>query len=322
MLFKTHKTAIFPFYHSISESNTLTNSLYENPSLTKFKIDMRFYLKYYNSFPLSKIINYNKENKNLPNDIFHLSFDDGFSDNYEIALGFLKKEKIDATFFIVKDFLDNNDMFFRNKASLLINHIHMIDKRNINKIVIDFLESKNLFYESISNSLLKIKYQDKLILDEIGKFYDFSFSEYLETKKPYMTSSQIQELLGAGFSIGAHSIDHPKLQELDFKDQINQAKESTNFICKKFNLGYKAFAAPFNDIGLKKSYIQKLFSEKHIDIFFGTQGLRDDEMSNCFQRLSMDGGDSFLNPKNICKKSLSSALISRFLNKNKVIRTT
>ena len=166
-------------------------------------------------------------------DIFHLSFDDGFSDNYEIALGFLKKEKIDATFFIVKDFLDNNDMFFRNKASLLINHIRMIDKNNVSNIVTDFLKSKNLFYESISNSLLKIKYKDKLILDEIGKLCSFSFAEYLEIKKPYMSSNQIQELIGAGFSIGAHSIDHPKLQELDIEDQINQAKESINFICKR-----------------------------------------------------------------------------------------
>ena len=77
-----------------------------------------------------------------------------------------------------------------------------------------------------------------------------------------------------------------------------------------------------NDIGLKKAYIQKLFSEKYIDIFFGTQGLRDDKMSNCFQRLSMDGEGSFLNTKKICKNSLSVALTYRLFNKNRVIRTT
>ena len=55
-----------------------------------------------------------------------------------------------------------------------------------------------------------------------------------------MTTEQINILIENGFSIGGHSIGHPKLQELSHNNQIKQIEESIKFINSKFNTGIRS----------------------------------------------------------------------------------
>ena len=103
--------------------------------------------------------------------------------------------------FYSKRFLDNKNMFYRNKASLIIEKLSVGKSMKFRNEVKDYLISKN-YYDSMKESLLKIKYADKNHLDEIAKLCFLDFDEYLAIKKPYMTSDQINELIDHGFSIG------------------------------------------------------------------------------------------------------------------------
>jgi peptidoglycan/xylan/chitin deacetylase (PgdA/CDA1 family) len=320
ILKKSHNESVLLFYHTVTENHIPTKYLFDNPDKKKFKNDMYFMLKEYKSVSLKNIIDSDNVDSSILRDSFHLTFDDGFADNYEIAMNFLRKNKIEATFFIVKDFLDNKNLFYRNKASLIINKLNIAKNMKFHSIVKDYLISNNLYIKSSVQSLLKIKYKNKIHLDEIAKLCLINFDEYLHTKKPYMSTNQINDLISCGFSIGAHSIDHRLLQELDEKDQIYQVSNSMKFIQNKFGLDYKAFAAPFNDRNLKKSLIEYLLKENIIDVFFGTQGFRKDTTSKSYPRLSMDSINANIDIKKVLKNSLSVASILKPMNDFNVLR--
>ncbi len=320
LLNKSHNKIFLPFYHTVKTEHKLTKHLFNNPTENKFKNDMYFMLNNYKSISLKKILDSPDVHPSKFKNRFHLTFDDGFTDNYYIAMNFLKQNEIDATFFIVKDFLDNKNMFYRNKASLIIDKLSVNKSMKFYDEVKDYMISENLYFSSMKESLLKIKYIDKKHLDEIAKVCLIDFDEYLAIKKPYMTSEQINKLIDHGFSIGAHSVDHRLLQELSEKDQKYQVSNSIKFIQNRFGINYKAFAAPFNDRNLKKSFIENLLSENIIDVFFGTQGLRRDTISRSYPRLSMAGGNAKINIKKVLKKHLSVASILKPMNDFNVLR--
>ena len=64
-----------------------------------------------------------------------LTFDDGHLEMFEVVAPILSKRGISATFFLNTGFLDNKDMFFRHKASLLIGHLKSLQNGKYLKLV-------------------------------------------------------------------------------------------------------------------------------------------------------------------------------------------
>ena len=92
------------------------------------------------------------------------------------------------------------------------------------------------------------------------------------------------------------------------------------FIQNKFGLDYKAFAAPFNDRNLNQSLIEYLLSEDIIDVFFGTQGFRKDQILRSYPRYSMDGKNANIDMEKVLTNFLSVASILKPMNDFNVLR--
>ena len=114
---------VFPIYHMISDEDvSYVKHLYSYKNVKSFTADLDFFLKYYKPIDLTTLLISVKEKTELPKHSFLISFDDGFKELYDIVVPILKQKGIPATFFINKCFIDNKEMFYRNKASLLIEH--------------------------------------------------------------------------------------------------------------------------------------------------------------------------------------------------------
>ena len=59
----------------------------------------------------------------LPPNSFLLTFDDGFREIYDIIAPILLDKGIPATFFISSGFLDNRELCYQHKASLLVEKV-------------------------------------------------------------------------------------------------------------------------------------------------------------------------------------------------------
>jgi len=314
----TNRKLIFPFYHSVSDIPQLhISSLYTTRSVIEFKKDLEFLLKHYEIIEPDKafILITKKQQPIKPS--FLLSFDDGLSEFYEIIAPILIQKGIPAINFINTAFVDNKDLFYRSKASLLINHIK--ENPQLNKLLSVFLADNGFTNNNLYNIILSINFNNRELFDKAAKICNYSFEDFLQVKKPYLTSVQINELSKQGFLFGAHSINHPKYSELNLQEQIRQTQESVEFVKNKFEQPYKLFAFPFTDFGVSPELFNKFFNhENHIlDFSFATAGLKNDEFCRNIQRIPMEGTSA--NGKKIIKTEYLYYLLKVALSKNCVI---
>lgn len=91
-----------------------------------------------------------------------------------------------------------------------------------------------------------------------------------------------------GFSIGAHSIDHPEFRFLEMDERIRQLQLSMQFICEKFDSPVKAFSFPFTDHKINQDFFREIKKRELSDISFGTAGIKEDYAKMNYQRIPME----------------------------------
>jgi hypothetical protein len=101
---------------------------------------------------------------------------------------------------------------------------------------------------------------------------------YLQQVRPYLTTEQIRELHADGFTIGAHSRSHRRLQDLSRADAEHEIVESCRIVREITAQASVPFAFPYFGGGLDRAWLAGL-REQHdsIGLFFDTNGVCADE---------------------------------------------
>jgi peptidoglycan/xylan/chitin deacetylase (PgdA/CDA1 family) len=279
-----------PFYHLVSDEEVPhVKHLFGYRTIDRFKKDMEFFLRYYHPITLNDVIVYARTGNRLPEKSFFLSFDDGLRENYDIVAPILKEMGIPASFFVTTAALDNEDMIYRHKASLLVDHLATLQPKNIAGAK-SVLAKHGIQNNDSAAGVLSVKYKGRDVLDQIARSFDLDFKEYLAQKRPYLSTSEIKRLISEGFTVGAHSIDHPFYAELSIEEQLCQTKESVNAVTQVFELNYRTFAFPFGDKGVSKRFFSRVLTENIVDVVFGSNGAfcNDEYFPFSIQRLGME----------------------------------
>ena len=115
------------------------------------------------------------------------------------------------------------------------------------------------------------------MLDRLCQRLDVDVAGYVDKVKPYLSTEQILQLRSDGFTIGAHSCSHRRLQDLPLAEAEREIVESCRVIHDLTGQSSVPFAFPYFGGGLDRRWLAKL-REQHpfIGLFFDTQGLRRD----------------------------------------------
>src|SRR5690606_38357266 len=89
-----------------------------------------------------------------------------------------------------------------------------------------------------------------------------------------------------GFTIGAHSWDHPYYQQLKLADQITQTLDSCNFVQNKNFSDKRYFSFPHYDKGLSQQLMDLL--KKDTTAMFGTQNQKKELYNNMYHRFNAE----------------------------------
>jgi len=306
----TGQKVIFPFYHVVSNAYlSHIHHLYRPKTTFQFIKDLDFILKNYNPMDIKDVILYRDAGHKSSKPSFFLSFDDGLKEFYEIIAPILLKKGIPAACFLNAAFIDNKDLFYRYKASLLCENFLKQNKDYDNPKVKEWV--KNHKYKSPEKILLSLPYQKKEDIDALALLVGFDFKSYLAVEKPYMTSEQISKLSSQGFSFGGHSIDHPMYGSISLSEQIRQTALSLDWLKDNIDQKYRMFAFPFTDFGVKSSFY-KHFEE--VDLIFGTAGLKQTAVKNHLQRIAMESAD--FSGENIIKAEYLHYVLKSMVGKN------
>lgn len=249
-----HYPPVLPFYHVVSDEPIDFINSYQIKTQAIFEKELDYLLSKYQAVDLATIISSAKKNQ------MHLSFDDGLEQCFSVIAPILKRKGIPATFFVSSAFVDNKAMFHRFKRAIL--------------------EKKGL----IAPGGKKYYLHEQQQLDDLAANHSICFSEY----KPYMSVSQIKALHSDGFTIGAHSINHPEMWLLTPREQIEQIEQSMQWVIDHFNPEIRAFSFPFTDDRIEKHVFDAIKKNQMVDVTFGTAGLKYDSIPWHYQRIPLE----------------------------------
>ena len=280
---------IIPYYHMVSDKTVdHTKHLYRHKGIKQFKNDIEYLLRNARPINVDTLIDFVKGKTRLKGKHFLLTFDDGFREMHDIVAPILLQMGVPAIFFIGSAFIDNKELCYDHKKSLLAERIDKgvsaEEEYKIKRLLKKQVEGSRGIYREV----LKIPYEQTDILNEMADVIGVDFGEYLVERQPYLTSESIHELIKSGFGFGAHSIDHPLYSGLSLDEQLRQTKESMAIIKEKFGLRYGAFSFPHGDTGVTRRFFQDLGATGLVDISFGIGGLIHDTVMTNIQRVNFE----------------------------------
>lgn len=274
-----------PFYHVVSDQQLDYINSYVVRSQNRFEKELDYLLGFYQPVSLEDMIQSPDKRK------MHLSFDDGLKECSSIIAPILIRKGIPASFFVNPDFVDNQQIFHRFKRAIL--------------------ESKHVIAKGGKQYFIN----DDEELNRMAKEHSVQFSDYA----PYMSLTDIKTLQKQGFSIGAHSLNHPEMWLLSYNEQYRQIKESMDWLNLNVKPSIKAFSFPFTDDGIPLELFKQIHQEQLVDVTFGTAGLKYDVAMNHYQRIPVELKTNW-SIKKVVHYEYFYFFVRSLFNKNKVIR--
>ena len=162
----------------------------------------------------------------LPARAAAITFDDGYEDNFSVALPILQRHGLTATFFIATGFLDGGRMW----NDTVIESIRACPSEMLDLSVLGLgshaIGNAGLKRSAIGAVIKQLKYlpvQQRVETTE-------KIAEVAQVRLPdtlMMTSGQVKAMRRAGMQIGAHTVSHPILARLPVpqaRQEIAQSK--------------------------------------------------------------------------------------------------
>jgi peptidoglycan/xylan/chitin deacetylase (PgdA/CDA1 family) len=268
---------VVPYYHMVSEIHVPhVSHLYRFRTMAEFRSDIEFFLRRFEPVTLSDIVDVLDSKRTLSRPCFHLTFDDGFREMHDIVAPILQRAGAPATFFLTTAFLDGGGLAHHNALSVLLDRLqsgHLPLGAASLRRVESLLPPAKGDCVSLRERVLSVPYAQKSIVASLAETLDVNFDHYVRETRPYLSSEQIATLINRGFSIGAHSHDHPLYADLPLPEQLAQTRVSMQLLETRFSVSPKAFAFPHTDSGVDDTFFTAVFSEPLLDVSFGTAGL-------------------------------------------------
>lgn len=219
-----------------------------------FELQLQFFKKNFSVVTMQDVVQAIENNgENLPNNALLLTFDDGYIDNFTVALPLLKKYGMQGSFFIPgKTFAENvlldvNKVHFvlasANNPKELVNDIYAhLDEARKNPEYSNLPSNVDLYAQyGVANRfdgadvvfckrILQTAIPEKLRNEMSSKLFSkyVGMSESSFARELYMNSDQIQCLKDNGMFIGLHGYDHYWLENLkpeQMKRDVDKALE-------------------------------------------------------------------------------------------------
>jgi len=168
----------------------------------------------------------------LPARALAITFDDGYADNHDVALPILLRHGLQATVFVATGFLDGGRMWNDTIVeSIRRTGLPALDLRDVPTAGLG-LHTLTSLSEKRSAIDAIIRQTMYLPMDVRGALVH-EIAERAGAKLPtnlMMTSAQVVEMRGAGMLVGAHTVSHPILANLDRAAARAEMADSKRFL--------------------------------------------------------------------------------------------
>jgi len=204
-------------------------------------------------------------------DRFLVTFDDGLRSSYEVAAPILERKGIPAIHFLITDFLAEGAQVRveeKFKASLLVDILEQ--RSSTERMEAQAVLASAGYAGELKQALMSVRLNDAWVYDRVAGLAGIDLAAYFLAERPYISHQEAADLVRRGFMLGAHSVNHPRLWELDLDAQVEQTVHSMRHVAQEFALPCRYFAFPYGNRGISASYYERTRAE--VDLFFTTSG--------------------------------------------------
>ena len=226
-----------------------------------FKRQLDFFEENFSVVTMEEVIEAVQEGKRLPEKALLLTFDDGYIDNYTVALPLLVERGLQGSFFVPAKSLDKGGL-------LEVNKIHFTlakgDEKDIVRDILDYslkikeklskelnIADRDILKElykryavsngrdSIDTSFIKKMLQEVLPAENRTEIIDILFDKYVEVSEEvlanelYVNKAQLKVMKKLGMFIGVHGYEHSHLANLTETEQ-NKDLDSALCVMREF----------------------------------------------------------------------------------------
>ena len=218
-------------------------------------MQLNYLEKNYEIITMESVIEFAKNDIELPNNPCLLTFDDGYKEHYSKVFPELKKRKLQGSFFspaetvLGKKVLDVDKIHFilakEQNKNLIIDEIKKFIEKYKNKIKGNSLYNFNTYWKKFavadrfdSKEVIFIKrvLQHALPENIRVKLSDNLFERYIGinqkefASKLYMSKKDLKEMIDSKMYVGSHGYHHLWLNTLPKNLQLYEIEKSINFL--------------------------------------------------------------------------------------------
>src|SRR5579872_48794 len=299
------KTEIGVCYHVVSDVAAPHIRHYRVLDTAQFEADLNYLQSNFDFISYEELVRRRDAGNAVRDNSVILTFDDGFAECASVVAPLLRRHGLSCVFFVITDLIDNTELFRESLASLCITKILQLPVRQVETIVDELGLGERLRRQGAEASsdptilplevadlgprpdprltpllrwLLNLPLGEAGLLDQLQARLGVEPQSYLQRVRPYLTTQQIRQLQSDGFTIGAHSCSHRRLQGLPRAEAEREIVESCRIIRDLTGQRSVPFAFPYSGAGIDRAWLAGLRRRYNfIGLFFDTGGLRRDD---------------------------------------------
>jgi peptidoglycan/xylan/chitin deacetylase (PgdA/CDA1 family) len=222
-------SAAILMYHSVVEDPNLTDHvLGVSRDRASFEAHMEILARHFSPVAIDEVTQFAKSSRELPRRAVAVTFDDGFADNYEVALPILNRYGIPAAFYIMVDAVANGVLPWYCRLRFAFNTTNKCEWQDL---------ERNRTYSLISPQERRVALTaawetGARATGAVQQNFVDGVEESLEVEPAspghgsMLNWEQVRSLRKLGHTIGAHTLSHPNVAQVSQSEARFEILES------------------------------------------------------------------------------------------------
>ena len=298
------KTELGVCYHVVSDNPPPHIKHYRVLDTAAFEADLAYLEGNFDFISYEQLVQRRGAPSQSRDNSMVLTFDDGFAECASVVAPLLRRRGVSCIFFVITDLIDNKVLFRESEAALCVDAVlklpvehalAMVDEIGLGPRmrmqaaqlsdssawsleIADVGDAPDPRLAPLLHWLVNLTSDEAPLLQRLRARLGIEPDRYLREAQPYLTTQQIKQLHADGFTIGAHSRSHRRLQQLSREDAEGEIVESCRAIRDITGQATVPFAFPYFGGDLDRAWLGQLRAQHDvIGLYFDTDGLREDE---------------------------------------------
>jgi len=213
----------------------------------QFRWQVDYICKHFTPIRFSDLVKFLDDGCPLPANPILVTFDDGFSDNYEIAFPILRDAGVPATFFVSSGYIGGTGTFWFDEVCHMVLTTQETCVQLKGGLVLDFddLSSRRQAVFSVLQAMKRVDNATRLDwLESLRNLTGVRFPPKGAPDSRVMTWEQIRDMASHGMEIGSHTVTHPILNQVSDEQLISELADSKEAIRHETGTAPCVFAYP------------------------------------------------------------------------------